>query len=223
MKKIIMHLIEVLISFLKRKIKQETLVLVVGHTKASPGAQACFNLGFANEYEFNSVLAEEIKKLENKELKVEIIYRDNKTIAQTYKQLEKMKNLSSVLELHFNAFNSIASGSLCLISNMALYNSRVLKSWENKDFELLAHRLSFEFADLLKIENRFVKILRKGDRGFHNVNQIITNEALEVCPPPILIEPFFGDNPEDCQKVDVQQLAKRIFKTCLEFKRTGFH
>lgn len=95
-----------------------------------------------------------------------------------------------VISLHFNAFNGRANGC----ETLYYYASRTGKQMA-EDFSKLV-------SDFTGIKNRGIKALtNRRDRGFAAVKYTIA--------PTILVEPFFGDNCGDCQKIEgTQRMAK---------------
>ena len=87
-----------------------------------------------------------------------------------------------VICLHFNSFNKRANGC----ETLYFYASKKGKAY-GELFNSMA-------ADMFDVKNRGMKALTNtSDRGFREV------QATKA--PTILVEPFFGDNDEDCERV----------------------
>lgn len=160
-----------------------TLVVVVGHEKKAPGAD--FVLG-GSEYQYNSDIAQRMidfaaRKYPN--LKVVKIFRDGIGISGAYRKAAGY-NPDCCLELHFNAFNGVASGSETLCS----MNS------EDKKFAAIVHGKICEVFERLG-RSRGVRVLARGDRGGQTCYSL---PGTANCLP----EPFFGDNAKEAKLAD---------------------
>lgn len=159
------------------------LGIVVGHTKAAPGAfSKTLN---QSEYVYNSDLAEKIKAYGAKVgVEVFIEKRDVGGVTGAFKRI-LAKKPAAIIELHFNAANGKASGAETLFSDN--YDRA------GADELALAFLLAKNMAKVLGIPNRGVKERgTKGERGFFNLMQ--TTQIASV-----LIESGFGDNPVDAK------------------------
>lgn len=166
--------------------KTVRLCLVIGHEENKPGAALH---GGGSEYTYNSKVAllakEYAQEVLSDRLQVYTVFRDGVGIKGAY---EVVKNISpdACIELHFNAFNKKVSGS------EVLYH-------DNKDVK---PELEYNFAKhiletIYKVFNRSTRRAMRGEKdispgqaGFYNLTR--THRF-----PCILVEPFFGDNPDE--------------------------
>lgn len=153
-----------------------TLGIIVGHSKASPGAS--FALG-ANEYQFNKEIAEIAKRYADsvygKVLKTHVIFRDGIGRSGAYKKAEKLK-CDCVIELHFNAFNKLVSGSETLTTT-DVGDQAYGQAIQNMIVKVFKRRG----------KSRGLKPISRNARGGANVYAFPSGYN---CLP----EPFFGDN-----------------------------
>jgi len=163
--------------------KSITLGIIVGHTKDESGAD--FYSG-TNEYAYNTETARLIALHSPKNIKVETIFRDGIGIAGAYSEAFN-RNCDCVIELHCNAFNGKARGTL-------VYTSA---DKEDVEFSGIVQKC---MVDVFGFENRRndedygrgVQVINKSDRGGRNVYSF---NGMANC----LVEPAFCDNKEDCQ------------------------
>lgn len=155
-----------------------TLMLVVGHTRTSPGAK--FNGSeYKSEYDYNKALTYRIEKFAPKyNIDIKVQYRDGIGIVGAYEQV-RAEDPQACIELHFNAFDGKASGTETLCTSA-------------QDDKAFAHFVQENVCMALGRmgSSRGVKVLSKGSRGHLNVYS-----AGKV--PNCLIEPFFGDNAKE--------------------------
>jgi len=85
-----------------------------------------------------------------------------------------------VVELHFNSAKQMASGC------------EVLYVHDTAKEGILAVEVSYAMSNVLRIRDRGAKNIKSHQDGYTNVTQIASY-------PSILLEPFFGNNPEDCK------------------------
>lgn len=167
------------------------VAIIVGHTKKSPGASSKL---LVSEYVYNSDLAENhlVRDFRALGFTVSVHYRDVGGIKAAFAAALKTKPIC-ILELHYNAFNTKATGAEVLFSNH--YDKAGLKELE------LAQILSAQMASTLGIPNRGAKkIASSGERGFQNLSQT-TNIAA------VLLESGFGDNPSDAKVMKEKKAA----------------
>lgn len=156
------------------------VAIVVGHTQNSPGASGGAPIN-ESEYTWNSDLADKIKvHCQSKNIESRIFYRDGIGISGAYQKVRQW-GAACVMELHFNAYNRSAHGTETLYDNDTNSGSR---AW--------AQRLQDGMLGALGTHNRGLKERDPGDRGYRSVS------AVDI--PSALIEPFFGDNPQDAQR-----------------------
>jgi hypothetical protein len=149
--------------------------IIVGHEKKAPGAT--MKVSKQSEYEYNKEVANlMINYCKNfPVLSPKIYLRDGVGIVGAYRNAEN-DGKSVCIELHFNAYNGIASGSETLCSNdkadiafAGIVQKNVCKVFKRQKL------------------SRGIKSLGKQDRGGTNVN---ASAKMVNC----LVEPFFGDN-----------------------------
>ena len=104
-----------------------------------------------------------------------------KRIKATAKRINK-QDFDLVISLHFNSFDGTAHGC----ETLHYYKSKQGKAYANKFSRFINNELDIRFRGTKALTN-------KRDRGFAAV--YYTNA------PTILIEPFFGDNEEDCRNI----------------------
>lgn len=148
--------------------------LIVGHSKRSPGAIVKVP-GYPNttEYEYNQIVAQYL--LDNHVVKY-VEYRDNGgIIGATQRMVAHGVDLS--VELHCNSHDKPAYGVEALyITTQSFYAA---------DF------FCRKFATYFKRKNRGAKKISQANRGYQNLN------LMRKVPYAILVEPFFGSNPEE--------------------------
>jgi hypothetical protein len=163
----------------KRKVK---LGLIVGHSKKNVGARMCAPYNHS-EYAYNMVVAEKAKAfaaLNHEPVIVEVIYRDGIGIAGAYAKAMELK-CDAVIELHFNEYNKEVRGTETLCSHDV----------SDVDFAYVVHKI-------------ICNVFRNGDfsRGVQTLGQSMRGgENVWSFPNGVncLVEPFFGDNPEDAK------------------------
>lgn len=161
------------------------IAFVIGHHKLSKGANSWFNL---REYDFYKQTINELEKICNYEFDVyehdHNITGYTSRIKNTAKKLNK-HNYGLVVELHFNSFfEDIANGC----ETLYFYRSVKGKEFASKFSEIVNESTG------IKLRNNGLKALsNKKDRGFASVYY--------PKAPAILIEPFFGSNLGDCNKI----------------------
>lgn len=114
-------------------------------------------------------------------------------IKDTANRINK-ENFDLVIELHFNSsVNDSANGC----ETLYYFNSKKSKEYA-LEFSNLIHKETG-----IKVRNGGLKALtNKNDRGFASVYY--------TKAPTILIEPFFGNNLEDCKKIESPENLARI-------------
>ena len=161
------------------------IAIVIGHTEKDKGAFS----NILNKSEWD--LFKEIRGLEE----VGDVFVHDKNISsykvrQEYTAKNKTKDYDIVFELHFNAANSKAQGCEALyfkgsFEGMSLA-SDFCKIWNQKT----------------GIKIRGAKPLDVGGRGYEFVQ---STKGVAV-----LLEPFFGDNVEDCQKWSSEKFVETL-------------
>lgn len=158
--------------------KTVKLGLVVGHTKAAPGAVMAAPYR-VSEYVYNSEIAALCKARAPKNVQVEIFTRDVGGIVGAYNKAKAAK-CDCIIELHFNAFNKEAFGTETLVSNEGA----------DKQFGQIVH------DEILKVFGRTKN--GKGDRGLL-INPSRGGQSINSFKggPNCLVEPGFFDNPSE--------------------------
>jgi N-acetylmuramoyl-L-alanine amidase len=167
------------------------IALVIGHHEKSRGAYSkYFN---QREWDFYKLVVNYVRSRHE----VRIFEHDSNISGYVTRVKKTASHVNAwkadrVISLHFNAFNGRANGC----ETLYYYASRTGKQMA-EDFSKLV-------SDLTGIKNRGIKALtNRHDRGFAAVKYTIA--------PTILIEPFFGDNCGDCEKIEgTQRMAKII-------------
>ena len=171
------------------------IAIVVGHHKKSKGAYSPFLK--VSEWDFYNEVVSCIPC-------VSVFYHDENISSYT----ERIKNTASkvnkypfdlVIELHFNAASEVANGC----ETLYYFNSSKGKEYA-KQFSELVHEETG-----IKLRNNGLKALvNDKDRGFASVYY--------TTAPTILIEPFFGSNESDCNKItDAKNMARILNKFLL--------
>lgn len=156
------------------------VAIIVGHTLAKPGAKSP---AFGHEYGYNRIFADKIYwELRNRKIPSVIFYKDGLEQSAVARQVnEYARGYTVAVELHFNAFNGEASGT------ETLYDA---DPPEGKILAAIVQRKMCEALGRTGEADRGARLIGKGDRGHYNL------ASLSV--PACLVEPFFGDNPEEC-------------------------
>jgi N-acetylmuramoyl-L-alanine amidase len=166
--------------------------LIVGHEKSAPGADMVDGV---TEYKWNSevaILSAEYAATQQNVI-VEIIKRDGIGISGAYRKADDLK-CDCVIELHFNSFNSRASGT------------ETLCSMDKQDVEF-ATKVHQKICEVFARNgtSRGVKPLPRSARGGQSIYSFPNGVNC-------LVEPFFGDNEADCI---IAQNTKYAYAKCL--------
>lgn len=151
--------------------------VVVGHEKIAPGAYAGPPIN-THEYPWNTHLARLIfDETRARRIPCAVFFRDGHGIAGAYRQAMQW-GATSIVELHFNAVDRPdATGTETLLAR--------------RNAQGYADRQQALMCSALGLHNRGLKVIEPGGRGYR---------SLTAAPvPTILIEPFFGTNPNDCR------------------------
>jgi hypothetical protein len=154
------------------------LGIVVGHTDQAEGASMTREYAFISEYEYNTVLAGVIKSLALEGFpapETEVFLRDSAGTEGAHRAAAAW-GANHVVELHFNWADEKSVTGFEVLSIDA--------------HRPTAENLRKEIAAVLRLRDRGVKVVHEGDRGFANVNRSV---------PTVLLETFFGSNPQDCK------------------------
>lgn len=176
------------------------LAVMIGHSRASPGAEALsppFPANDCAEYGWNADLAGRILAIATAQnIRCKIFTRDGTDIAGSYVPVRAFAPRASV-ELHFNSSdNASAAGTL------TLYGADESRDWARA----LQDKMVALYDRRGHREDRGIQMPGPDSgyaRGTQNVVQI---------HPSALIEPFFGSNPEDAARGLrlKQQLAEAV-------------
>lgn len=159
-------------------LRQVKLGVIIGHEAKAGGAACAVPVGgCSNEYQINTVIAGLMKAHADKlnGVDVYIIKRDGIGIAGAYKKAFDL-HCDAVVELHFNAFNRKATGTLTYTS----------PAKEDLEFSAVIHRSMVRVFGTDGRPDRGVVTLSRGDRGATNV---FSFNGMPNC----LVEPVFGD------------------------------
>lgn len=167
------------------------VAIIIGHNSYDQGARAIIPLLgstiLTSEFDFNTIIAAllEHQLQQTSRIHAAIFTRVSlatyaQEIDECYRRVNAFAPDLSV-ELHFNAAAQHATGS------------ETFHSW-SKESELLARHVQAQIVDHLGLPNRGIKLLRNEDRGGRS---LYAGKA-----PAILVEPFFGSNRADCQRVN---------------------
>lgn len=156
------------------------VAIVVGHTEKRQGANGVEPIG-EPEYPWNNDLAQMVKQRCDAEgIESRIFYRNVGGINGAYRRVTKW-GASCVVELHFNAFNGRVFGTETLYDEDTNSGSRAWASLLQQEMVSLYQRTGSG--------DRGLKERDPGDRGYRSVSSANI--------PSALIEPFFGDNPDE--------------------------
>lgn len=171
------------LEFSSKSIGSPKIAIVVGHTKLAPGAYGKHPIN-EYEYSFNSEAAKRIASIANgKGVSVAIFYRDGIGIAGAYKKVN-IYQPDAAIELHFNGATSPAA-----TGTETLYGSVNPKS------KALAKIIQNQMLRAINLRDRDLIYRPQGGdgRGTESVNSAIC--------PSVLVEPFFGSNSDDCERI----------------------
>lgn len=138
---------------------------------------------FVSEYKFNTILAAQIKaQAMRAHCECGIFFRDEIGLDGAYQEAKRW-GAAGIVELHFNAHSTeAAKGSETLFG-------KIIGSSE------LAKYIHAQIINVGIVRNkntdRGLKEIEVGERGGGNVNN-------KTGVPSVLLEPFFGSNPEEC-------------------------
>jgi N-acetylmuramoyl-L-alanine amidase/uncharacterized FlgJ-related protein len=193
------------------------LAVVIGHTVARQGSRGTVppfprddpttRVTECHEYAWNTDLALRIKKFATENgIRCEIFTRDGGGVPGAYANVRQWGPTATV-ELHFNAANSNAKGSL------ALYGGTQSREWT----QALQDAMVALYNRQGRLEDRGIHIPSR-ENGYERGRESVTQ-----LHPSALIEPFFGDNPNDARLgiEKKQALAEAVVATYAKFARTA--
>lgn len=178
------------------------LAVVVGHTKDDKGAFSPFLK--KSEYDWNGDLAAEMIKVPG--IDVQVFWRDGVGISGAYAAGEQW-GADAFVELHFNSsHNSTSTGT------GVLYQSPVSKQ--------LAIRVSLGIQAVLGLgywpqgSNGVCTPYQASGKQERGKKSLTASKK-----PSVLIESFFGSNPNDCRMADAcrADLAMAIVSSVISF------
>lgn len=172
------------------------IAIVVGHNEMSRGAIRVSD--GVTEFEFNSELAELIRRIDPENVKVFFrrpLGRGSyaRQIDTVYAEVDAWGADVSV-ELHFNSLSgSTANGTETLSSG-------------SRGSVRAAQSIQSEMLNALGLKNRGIKYPGRNHRGGRS---LFAGRA-----PAVLVEPFFGSSLRDCKSVDgkICDLAQAIYR-----------
>jgi N-acetylmuramoyl-L-alanine amidase len=174
------------------------LAITVGHNKKAQGAVRTTDK--RTEYDWMSELASEIRALDrdNVEIFLRVSHgrRYTAEINKVYGEVDDWGADASI-ELHFNgAASPLVSGTETLSSG-------------SRGSVALAKSVQSAMLNTLGLRNRGIKYPGQIGRGGRS---LFAGKA-----PAILVEPYFGSSPSDCEIADenMKELAKEIYQSAM--------
>lgn len=164
---------------------QMKLGIIIGHDRVEPGAKMAAPYGIY-EYFFNTDLATRMAAYAAKRcpnMTVEIFARNGVGIAGAYENA-RQGLCDAVVELHFDAYNTKAKGTTTLCTADA----------NDVEFAHILHGMMCKLFNRIGSEDRGVQCIAKSARGGVNVHSFPGGVNC-------LVEPFYGDNPDEAKKV----------------------
>lgn len=162
---------------------RKKVAVIVGHTKNSPGAT---NYKDDSEYPFNSRIAAKVQNIMRSkyanEIEFKVFYRDGIGRKGVAEQVSEW-GADVCLELHYNSYKKIAYGCEILIAGD--YNLKM----NFRAADIFTDVLAEEFGLRERAEDG-VKVLRRGDRGYQNLDYINDHRVVQIT---LLIEPCFAN------------------------------
>lgn len=161
------------------------IAFIVGHTPYSKGAFSKTLDSY--EWDFYNLYFDKFNEVGD----VFIHDNDNGYTSRQKEMANKTRDYDLVFELHFNAANTKAKGC------EALYYHR------NETARKICFAFCDKYRELTGAKNRGTKALNDAnDRGFGFVYY--------QKPTAIILEPFFGDNTEDCNLFNIDLFIDAI-------------
>jgi len=184
------------------------LALIVGHDKKQQGATSHKNLKMS-EYAYGREVAALAQRYAKGKCDVHVILRDYIGITGAYNRAKEIKP-DACIELHFNAYDGSVQGTEILYHDDRDMDPELERRFGQKLLDNM-----YEIFDRGRRGKRGKKEPQTRDeRGWYNVSRV---QAF----PCVLVEPFFGDNPEDAQmaKDKMDEYAHSLidaFMACFE-------
>ena len=178
----------------KPKTYKPTIAIIIGHDEIVQGAYSKHLE--KHEWEFYN---DQVKSSTSGKYKTYTVYRDRTGIKSAHDKIKKKINdgikFDAILEFHFNAFNGYAYGAEILTNNASKVADNLLVLWDTKT----------------GIRNRGVKQRLMSERGGYNISAL---ERDGINTPYLLLEPFFGTDKKDCDKIkDINIIEFFVNKT----------
>lgn len=162
------------------------IAFVIGHHARNKGAYSKYFQ--SKEYDFFKHFECELSEIGT------VFYHDPLIFSYSRRQKSiaiKTEGFDLVFELHFNASNGQAKGCEALYYE----GNTVSKNISNKFCRY--------YTNLTKTKNRGARVLyNKNQRGY----QFVYRQK----PNAVLLEPFFGDNENDCKKFNINNFINSI-------------
>ena len=176
------------------------LAIVVGHNRVAQGAIRV--LDRETEWRYNQDLAERIRDLDPDRVRIFFRPPGRGGVRACYREVDAWGADLSV-ELHFNA-----------VRNRTVSGTETLTSGTDGSRRLAA-----------AIQGRMVSVLGLPDRGCkvrtpwakRRIDRRGSTSLFAGRAPAVLVEPFFGSNPDDCRRADdrLDALARAIYEGAL--------
>lgn len=156
------------------------VAIVVGHRKNARGAHS--KTLKATEYDFNSKVAEYLKGVADIYFRTDFGYSEASRVKNMCKRINR-KKYDLVIELHFNSFH-----------NPQAHGCTALHYITNKRTKQFCIDFCREVRNEFGIKARQVMPIKsKRERGGVFILNCNANA--------VILEPFFGSNVQDCQKI----------------------
>lgn len=154
--------------------------ILVGHRASKPGAKSEY-LG-KTEFQFNSEIAERLKDVADVYYRPEGSNSDRLMIEKVVAEINQT-DYDIVIELHFNSHtNTSANGCECLYYHTNAKGMALANYFVNE----VSGRIGIKKRRLIPIDST-------GQRGGTFI--------VKCAATALLVEPFFGSNAEDCEKI----------------------
>lgn len=170
--------------------------IVIGHNDKKQGANSIVGM----EYNYCSKLAGVIAKKLGNEVKIfrrQEVGSYTREMAQLVNNIHQAGEFTIIIELHFNG-----------VSDPKVGGSEILV-YEKSSAVPLAEKLLANICKIFETKNRGLKkITSARDRGGYGI--------MKCKYPYILIEPFFGSNPEEAEKFKQRELLADVIISTLK-------
>lgn len=189
------------------------VALIVGHTLAAAGAMAASPIGMQEYHYWTSQMPIHQREMEKRGIATKVFFRDQGGIAGAYREARQWllthdDKVCCLIEYHFNAFNKKAMGTETLHSDKT-----DAKGIQERVFAQMIQDAMVKAYGRTGRGNRGLKNLAsRGEAGFVNLVQVVNR-------PSVLLEPFFGDNPDEVKLAREKelQLAQELAEAVVQF------